>query len=501
MSKAPKQPDPQQLRKIAEEKLGRIRLNLVQPRPGEELLHELLQELSVHQIELEMQNEALRQAQVVIEESRDRYLDLYDFAPVGYLTLNREGMISEVNLTGATLLGMERNKLLQRRFAPLVSATDRAGWERFFAGMFKHDGHQHCELSLKRSDKAEFHAYLDCMHMESGGLSSLRITLTDITERKLQEEEMREKEEFFRIIAEYTEDFIAVLDLNGRRVYNNSTYSRLFGNSESKKGSDSFAEIHPDDRQHIKQVFNETVTSGTGLKTDFRFVLPDGSIRHMESRGGLVKNSHGQPSRVIVVSRDITERKLAEQKIHNLAFYDLLTRLPNRRLLNDRLSQTMTASKRSARFAALMFIDLDNFKPLNDGHGHAAGDLLLQEVARRISGCVREVDTVARFGGDEFVVVLNEMAIDKAGAIAEAGIVAEKIRLALEQPYVLTVQQAEKAISIEHNCTSSIGVVAFSDNEYSAEDIIKHADLAMYQAKNQGRNRVRFFDPDIRQPS
>ena len=178
--------------------------------------------------------------------------------------------------------------------------------------------------------------------------------------------------------------------LEGRRVYNNSAYSRLFGNIENKKGTDSFAEIHPDDRKHIMQVFKETVRSGTGLTTDFRFVLPDGSIRHMESRGGLVKNSQGQPSRVIVVSRDITERKLAEQKIHNLAFYDLLTRLPNRRLLNDRLSQTITASKRSARFAALMFIDLDNFKPLNDGHGHAAGDLLLQEVARRISGCVRE---------------------------------------------------------------------------------------------------------------
>jgi diguanylate cyclase (GGDEF)-like protein/PAS domain S-box-containing protein len=501
MSKTPKQPDTQQLRKIAEEKLGRTKLNLVHPRPGEELLHELLQELSVHQIELEMQNEALRQAQVVIEESRDRYLDLYDFAPVGYLTLNREGMISEINLTGTTLLGMERKKLLQRRFAPLVSAADRAGWERFFVGMFKHDERQHCELSLKRSDNAQFHAYLDCLRMESAGLSSLRITLTDITERRLQEESMREKEEFFRIIAEYTEDFIAVLDLEGRRVYNNSTYNRLFGAIENKKGTDSFAEIHPDDRKHIMQVFKETVRSGTGMRTDFRFMLPDGSIRHMESRGGLVKNSQNQPSRVVVISRDITERKLAEQKIHNLAFYDLLTRLPNRRLLNDRLSQTITSSKRSARFAALMFIDLDNFKPLNDGHGHAAGDLLLQEAARRISGCVREADTVARFGGDEFVVILNEMAIDKAGAIAEAGVVAEKIRLALEQPYLLTVQQAGKAVTIRHNCTSSIGVVVFSDNEYSAEDIIKHADMAMYRAKNQGRNRVRFFDPDLRQPS
>ncbi len=323
----------------------------------------------------------------------------------------------------------------------------------------------------------------------------VRIVLTDITERNRNDEVLREQEEFFRLIAENTDDFIAVLDLKGQRLYNNPTYGRLFGDTEGMKGTDSFAEIHPEDREHVKRVFRETVRSGIGLRTDFRFLLADGSIRHMESRGGLIRNSQGNASRVVVVSRDITERKLAEERIHNLAFYDVLTGLPNRRLLNDRLVQTMAASKRSGRFGALMFIDLDNFKPLNDQHGHAAGDLLLEEVARRISGCVREVDTVSRFGGDEFVVLLSELGVDNAKSIAEAGVVAEKIRVALAEPYVLTIHQEGKAkATVTHRCTSSIGVVLFFNHETSADDILKRSDLAMYQAKDSGRNSICFFD-------
>ncbi len=158
----------------------------------------------------------------------------------------------------------------------------------------------------------------------------------------------------------------------------------------------------------------------------------------------------------------------------------------------------MAASKRSGRYGALMFLDMDNFKPLNDTHGHSAGDQLLVEVARRIGKCVREVDTVSRFGGDEFVVMLSELDVDKDRSTAEAGIVAEKIRVALAEPYLLTVRQTGEAETIvEHLCTSSIGVVLFIDHENSAEDIIKQADAAMYQAKHGGRNLIRFFDSTV----
>jgi diguanylate cyclase (GGDEF)-like protein len=158
----------------------------------------------------------------------------------------------------------------------------------------------------------------------------------------------------------------------------------------------------------------------------------------------------------------------------------------------------MVASKRSGRYGAVMFLDLDNFKPLNDTHGHDMGDLLLIEVARRISRCVREIDTVARFGGDEFVVMLSVLDEDQELSTGQAAIVAEKIRIALAEPYLLTNKRADNTqITVEHHCTSSIGVVLFISNETSPEDLLKLADMAMYQAKEGGRNRVRFTDRKI----
>ena len=155
----------------------------------------------------------------------------------------------------------------------------------------------------------------------------------------------------------------------------------------------------------------------------------------------------------------------------------------------------MAAGKRSGRYSALMFLDLDNFKTLNDTQGHFVGDLLLIEAARRIGSCVREVDVVARFGGDEFVVILNELDVDHAQSVADARVVAEKLRAALDEPYLLTFRQEGRAeATVEHHCTISIGVVVFLDHEGSQDDILKWADSAMYQAKEAGRNVIRYFD-------
>jgi diguanylate cyclase (GGDEF)-like protein/hemerythrin-like metal-binding protein/PAS domain S-box-containing protein len=194
----------------------------------------------------------------------------------------------------------------------------------------------------------------------------------------------------------------------------------------------------------------------------------------------------------VAIIQDITERKLAEDHIHNLAFYDSLTKIPNRRLLNDRLDHTIAASRRNARYGALMFLDLDNFKPLNDTHGHKAGDLLLIEAARRIGSCIRETDTAARFGGDEFVVLLSELKEDQSESTAGASRVAEKIRASMSEPYRLVVRQNDNSeITVEHHCTSSIGVALFN-HQASRETILKQADKAMYEAKNAGRNCVVF---------
>lgn len=202
------------------------------------------------------------------------------------------------------------------------------------------------------------------------------------------------------------------------------------------------------------------------------------------------------------VTRNITERKLAEEQIRNLAFYDALTKLPNRRLLQDRFAQVLSACRRNNRYAALMFIDLDNFKPLNDEHGHDVGDILLVEVARRINSCVREVDTVARFGGDEFVVMLSELDADKTASIKQAGMVAEKIRQTVGEIYRLPVlkEGGRETRIVEHRCTACIGVVLFNNHGASQENLIRLADSAMYQAKSAGRNRVHFAEVGFQPP-
>jgi diguanylate cyclase (GGDEF)-like protein len=168
--------------------------------------------------------------------------------------------------------------------------------------------------------------------------------------------------------------------------------------------------------------------------------------------------------------------------------------LPNRRTLSDRLNQAMASSKRSGRYAAIMALDLDNFKPLNDTHGHAAGDLLLQAVAKRVLALLRGVDTVARVGGDEFVVMLSELDIDRTESIALARSIAEKIRIALAAPYSLSLTgEGKEEPTVEHHCSASIGVVLFLNHEASQEHILRLADAAMYQAKAAGRNAIRFY--------
>jgi diguanylate cyclase (GGDEF)-like protein/PAS domain S-box-containing protein len=201
-----------------------------------------------------------------------------------------------------------------------------------------------------------------------------------------------------------------------------------------------------------------------------------------------VKDSRGEITQYVAIFSDITARKQDEEAIRNLAFYDALTQLPNRRLFLERLHAALAASARYGDYGAIFFIDLDRFKTLNDTLGHDYGDLLLVEVAARIRSCVREVDTVSRFGGDEFVVLLESVGSEREDALQKAGVVAEKIREALSRPY----QFKER----EHHSSPSIGISLYQGNGEAMDVLLKHADAAMYQAKNAGRNTVRFYTPE-----
>jgi diguanylate cyclase (GGDEF)-like protein len=255
----------------------------------------------------------------------------------------------------------------------------------------------------------------------------------------------------------------------------------------------NFSEVLPPDAaQTCISAICEASDKGWSAGKQYALSLPQGQ-RWFELSVARKSDTGNQAQRCIVLARDITERKQRQDQLHQLAFNDHLTKLPNGRLFDDRLSQALAASKRSGLFGALMFLDLDNFKPLNDRYGHAAGDLLLAQVARRLTGVVRETDTVARLGGDEFVVLLSELLADEDHSTGLASVVAEKVRLALAEPYQLSVTQpGDPVTAIEHCCSVSIGVVLFVNHLSSQTDLLKWADAAMYQAKDAGRNAVRF---------
>jgi diguanylate cyclase (GGDEF)-like protein/PAS domain S-box-containing protein len=334
----------------------------------------------------------------------------------------------------------------------------------------------------------------------------------EIRSRRESEMRLREAESKFRTLFETANDGIFLQDAAGF-VDCNQRGADMYGLTKKEIIGHSPAEfcpkIQPDGRLSAEVAAEkmQAALQGESQHFEWRSVRADNttfdvdvSVSRFEFGGAVYLQS---------IARDITERKRvedalidSENRLRQLADYDALTQLPNRRLLLDRMRQAMLASQRSGRYGALMFLDLDNFKPLNDMHGHDMGDQLLIEVAHRISSCVRQVDTVARFGGDEFVVMLSELDIDKDMSIALSSIIAEKIRAILAEPYALTIQTGVNAKNtVEHRCTSSIGVVLFINHEASQEDILKWADRAMYQAKDDGRNRVCFFDPKCSQAS
>jgi len=252
----------------------------------------------------------------------------------------------------------------------------------------------------------------------------------------------------------------------------------------------SHINVLPESKIHQQR---QLAINGDQNRFVFDHCLANGEVRTVEAHITTV-NYKGK-SLFFSIIHDITERKQMEDQIRQLAFYDALTNLPNRRLLHDRLSQAMAASKRSETYGALLFLDLDNFKSLNDTHGHPVGDLLLLEAARRLENCMREMDTVARFGGDEFVIMLAELDEDKAFSKLQAASVAEKIRATLSESYLLSINKDEKPDdTVEHCCTASIGVALFIGYESSLDNVMKWADAAMYQAKDAGQNQIRFYD-------
>ncbi len=454
----PKSKQASELRKKAEDKL---RAKMLTPEKITDAdIRELIHELQVYQIELEMQNDELLKAQVQIEESLQKYYDLYDFAPVGYFTFDEKGIIREANLTAADQLGIPRDFLIKRQFYHYINQQDQDIFYLHLKKLSESKMRQSCEIRLKGKTGKEFYAQLTSVMVWDSSCYSYRTSIIDITERKRMEEEIKN-------IAKFPmENPYPVLRIahDGTLLYANSSSTFLlhFWNRE-------VGQIVPDSLyQLVADVFRT------------RSIKRDVEIKHRDQTYSFTIVPVKDTDYVNLYGKDITERKQIEEKIKHMAFHDALTFLPNRILFHDRLTLVLAHAHRNKEMFAVLFLDLDRFKDINDTLGHTMGDQLLRDVANRLKGCIREEDTIARFAGDEFTLLL--LGITEAEHVRN---IAQKILDAVKQPLMLGGH--------ELSITTSIGIAIYPGNGEDVETLLKNADTAMYHAKEQGRNNYQFY--------
>lgn len=463
-----------------------------------ESLERTLHELRVHQVELELQNEELRRIQAELEHAQQRFVALYDEAPVGYCTLDEAGVVLEANRTLAGWLGVQAAALVGKRLSTFVDRADQDALHLYRRAIRRPGGTRDREVRLHTDAQTPFWVRLEAgpPHEALGG-HAYRLALIDVTatvaarvRRQADEAALREAATFDAAVVEALAEGVVCAEPGGRILSFNRAAQAIFGyTAQEALGLDVSRLIpEPERARHHEQVTQNVQNGGwvgPRVWSEVHGRHKSGTVLPLSLVLTTVPRE-GHPVHVAIV-HDLSERQAHEAEVERLAFKDTLTALPNRRLMMDRLEHTLAEVARSGHHGALIFFDLDHFKRLNDSRGHGMGDELLRQVASRLTEGMREVDTVARFGGDEFVVLVRELAAEAAAAAIQAAGAVERIQALLREPYVLLGQRWDS--------TPSLGIVLFDGHDADASELLRRADAAMYQAKAAGRDTFRFFDP------
>ena len=451
-----------------------------------------LNEMSQAQANIEQQ---IRQRSEELERSEAHLKSIIDLSPVPKMLFDSRGQITGINAAFTRCFGYTLDDLPTLDAWQSKAYPDAAYRKWVMDTCQKHhseslrndDPFQPIEFRIVSKDGSIRIAIAEAVSIvhDTDGNITLAV-FHDITDLRNAEVQLREAKE--RLEAAASAGIVGIWDwdvVNNRLVWDKVMY-QLYGTREEDFGGAAYetwsSALHPEDREFAEDEIQAALKGEREYAPEFRVIWPDGSVHYLKAMSHTTFDPDGKPLRIVGVNYDLTEQKQIQQELDKMAFYDRLTNLPNRRLFEDRLYQTIALAQREQRKVSLLFIDLDKFKQVNDEKGHEAGDWLLQQVAKRIVQCLRVSDTAARLGGDEFVVLLPDTKV-----IEDAISIAEKIRLRLEKPFEYKEDQLLEI-------SSSIGVSVYPDHADNPQDLLRFGDEAMYRAKKAGRNAVHVFE-------
>lgn len=432
-----------------------------------------------------------KRIELALQESHQQINSLLNSMAEGAYGVDVNGLCTFVNQSFLQILGYDNSdEIIGQHIHELIhhSYPDGSHYPatecRMYAAYKLNENiHVTNEVFWRKDGTAVSVEYWSQPTLKNGVLTGAIATFINITERKLAEHQLRIAATVFE-----SQEGMIVTDANSIILRVNNAFTTITGYSaEEVIGQNPRILSSGRQEKEFYIAMWESINNRGAWEGEIWNRRKNGEIYPEHLTITAVKDTAGTITNYVATLTDITINKAASDEIKNLAFYDPLTRLPNRRLLLDRLNQTLVASARNNSHSALLFLDLDYFKNLNDTLGHNIGDLLLQQVAERLINCVREGDTVARLGGDEFVILLENLSPQLFDAAAQTELIGTKILTCLNQPYQL--------ISHEYHSTPSIGATLFDGDQLEVEDLLKQADIAMYQAKKAGRNTLRFYDP------
>jgi diguanylate cyclase (GGDEF)-like protein/PAS domain S-box-containing protein len=432
-----------------------------------------------------------RQAEQNLVASEARFHQVADSILEGMIIANEESLITYWNPAAEKMFGYTSVEALGRNWYRLLTPKSYHDYFKQNAPKFRETGKgpnigRTTELSGVRKSGEVFPAEVSFSSVAINGSWHGVGIVRDISERRRTDAVNRK----LAAIVESSDDAIIGMTTDGLITTWNQGATKIYGYQADEMIGKTAKILAPKGRQHEITDLLDVVASGRRIAHhETSRQCKDGRLIEISLSLSPILDSTGEIRGISAIDRDISERKAAEKEIETLAFYDPLTKLPNRRLLLDRMQQALAGTIHSRHKGAILFIDLDNFKIINNTSGHHVGDQLLIEVAHRLTHSVREADTVAHLGADEFVVMLEDLSVDSQVAASQAKDIAEKILANLNEPYLIAGD--------DHHNTPSIGLTLFSNTENTMDELLKQANIAMFQAKLAGRNTLRFFDPEM----